>query len=128
MTNTTLYDQHFIPGTQELNEAGRLHLKWILLYAPPQRRTPWVQAGDSAEISQARLANVQQEAAAMAPHCRTMIMLRVCQPYGASAQEVDLVRRAYLASMPEPRISYQAQQGSSTGSSGGSSSGGSGGR
>jgi hypothetical protein len=52
------------------------------------------------------------------------VMLRVCQPYGASAQEVDLVRRAYLSSIPDPRISYTPQSGG--GSSGGSSSSGSG--
>ena len=127
LTNTTLYDQHFNLETQELNDAGRRHLKWILLYAPPQRRQPWVQAGDSAEISQVRLANVQALAAEMAPQCHSAIMLRVCQPYGASAQEVDLVRRAYLSSMPDPRISYVPQSGSSAGGSGGSSSSGSGG-
>ena len=128
LTNTTLYDQHFIPETQELNDAGRMHLKWILLYAPPQRRQPWVQAGDSPEMSQARLANVQMMAASLAPQCHPTIMLRLCQPYGASAQEVDLVRRAYLSSMPDPRISYTPQNGSSTGGSAGSSSSGQGGR
>jgi hypothetical protein len=122
MTNTTLYDQHFDAETQQLNDSGRVHLKWILLYAPPQRRTPWVQAGDSAAISQVRLASVQNEANLMAGECAPQIMVRICQPYGASAQEVDLVRRAYLASMPQPRISYTAQNASS-GSSGSGSSG-----
>lgn len=124
MTNTTLYEQHFDPDTQELNDSGRVHLKWILMFAPPQRRNPWVQMGDSAEISQTRLASVQSAAAAMVGNCAPQIMLRACQPYGASAHEVDLVRRAYLASMPDPRISYTPQNGSSSGS-GSSSSGGS---
>ncbi|HEY2252280.1 MAG TPA: hypothetical protein VGH74_14500 [Planctomycetaceae bacterium] len=130
MTNTTLYDQHFDPETQELNDSGRVHLKWILLYAPPHRRTPWVQTGDSVEMSQTRLASVQAEALAMVgSDCVPPIMLRICQPYGASAQEVDLVRRAYLATIPAPRISYTPQNGSSSGggSSSGSSSGGGGG-
>src|SRR5437868_7752890 len=39
MTNTTLYEQHFDSDTQELNDSGRAHLKWILLFAPPHRRT-----------------------------------------------------------------------------------------
>lgn len=117
-TNTTLYDQHFDPETQELNDAGRVHLKWILLYAPPQRRIPWVQAGDSPQISQTRLASVQSEATAMVGTVCPQVMLRIAQPYGASAQEVDLVRRSYLSSLPDPRISYTPQQGSSTGSSG----------
>ncbi len=122
ITNTTLYDQHFDPETQELNDAGRVHLRWILLYAPPQRRCPWVEAGDVAQISQTRLASVQNEATAIlggAP-CPP-IGLRVAQAYGASAQEVDLVRRSYLASVPVPRISYVSQNGSSTGGNGGNS-------
>jgi len=126
LTNTTLYDQHFDPETQELNDAGRVHLRWILLYAPPQRRRPWVQAGDAAQASQTRLASVQGEATAIigAANCPP-IMLRVCQPYGAPAQEVDLVRRSYLTTIPEPRISYVPQNGQSTGGSGsGASSGG----
>jgi hypothetical protein len=128
LTNTTLYDQHFDAETQELNDAGRVHLKWILLFAPPQRRTPWVQMADSADLSQIRLASVQAEAAAMTGNCAPPIMLRVCQPYGASAQEVDLIRRAYLASIPTPRISYTPQNGSSSGSSGSGSASPQGGR
>jgi hypothetical protein len=123
-TNTTLYDQHFDPETQELNDSGRVHLKWILLYAPPQRRIPWVQAGESPQMSQMRLANVQSVATMMAGSTCPQIMLRIAQPYGASAQEIDLVRRAYLGSIPDPRISYTPQQGSSTGSSGGGNPGG----
>lgn len=125
MDNTTLYDQHFDPETQELNDAGRVHLRWVLLYAPPQRRTPWVQAGDEAQSSQTRLASVQNEATAIlgGATCPS-IMLRVCQPHGQPAQEVDLVRRSYLTTIPDPRISYVPQNGSSTGgSSSGASSG-----
>jgi len=124
MTNTTLYEQHFDPETQELNDAGRMHLRWILLYAPPQRRTPWVQAGDTAQISEVRLASAQAAvneiaSGAACPPCP--VSLRICQPYGGAAQEVDLVRRAYLSSIPNPRISYVPQNGSSTGNSGGAS-------
>jgi hypothetical protein len=124
-TNTTLYDQHFDPETQELNEAGRTHLKWILVYAPPHRRCPYVQSADTQEMNQARLASVQAVATAMVgPNCPA-IALRVCQPYGGSAQEVDLVRRSYLESIPVPRVSYTPQMGSSTGApnSGGAAGG-----
>jgi hypothetical protein len=114
-TNTTLYEQHFDPETNELNEAGYVHLRWILLYAPPQRRMPWVQAGDTPQISEIRLASAQAAASAISGGAACPVSLRVCQPYGGSAQEVDLVRRAYLSSIPNPRISYIPQNGSSTG-------------
>jgi hypothetical protein len=118
MTNTTLYEQHFDPETNELNDAGIVHLRWILLYAPPCRRVPWVQAGFNPQVSETRLASTQAAvnemvgAAACGP-----VQLRICQSYGGAAQEVDLVRRAYLASIPNPRISYTPQNGSSTGAS-----------
>lgn len=116
-TNTTLYEQHFDPETNELNDSGRVHLKWILLYAPPQRRCPWVQSADTQEINQTRLASVQAAATALVgPNCPA-IALRVCEPYGGSAQEVDLVRRSYLESLPVPRVSYAPQHGSSNGAS-----------
>lgn len=103
MTATTLYEQHFDPDTQELNQSGRVHLRWIMLHVPPSRRTTWVQAGETPEVSQTRVASVRTASAGIfGDNCP--VMLRVCEAYGASAQEVDLVRRAYLASWPVPRI------------------------
>jgi hypothetical protein len=99
-----LYDAHFDESTSELNEAGLLHLKWIMIHAPVNRRTTYVQAADNARINQTRLASVQTAANDLLGNHGCPVMLRVCQQYGASAQEVDLVRRAYLASWPVPRI------------------------
>jgi hypothetical protein len=75
-----------------------------------------VQTADTQEMNQTRLASVQAAATDMVgPNCPA-IVLRVCQPYGGSAQEVDLIRRSYLESIPIPRVSYTPQMGSSTGS------------
>lgn len=108
MTATTLYEQHFDPNTNELNEAGRMHIRWIMLHVPANRRATWVQAGDTAQVSQARLASVQVAANRVFGNDCPAVMLRVCEPYGASAQEVDLVRRAYLSSWPVPRLPVKA--------------------
>jgi hypothetical protein len=104
MTATTLYESHFDEVTNELNQAGLLHLKWIMIHAPVSRRTTYVQAADSASVNQIRLASVQTAATDLLGNHGCPVMLRVCQQYGAPAQEVDLVRRAYLASWPTPRI------------------------
>ena len=101
---TTLYEQHFDSLSNELNVAGRQHLRWILLHAPASRRMTWVQAGDSAESSDARLASVQSEAARMVGSTTPLIMLRTTLPIGTSAEEMDLIRRAYLENIPKPRI------------------------
>jgi len=105
VTMTTLYESHFDPETNELNDAGRMHLEWIMIHAPQNRRTTFVQADRNSQVNQTRLASVQAAAGEFwgaASGCP--VMLRVCQQYGAPAQEVDLVRRAYLASWPTPRI------------------------
>lgn len=106
---TTLFDQHFDEETQEINDAGRVHLRWILLHAPENRRLTWVQAGTSSPASQVRLASVQQEATQMVGATCPPVMLRVCQPTSTAAQDIDMIRRQYLTTMPAPRIPWVSQ-------------------
>jgi hypothetical protein len=102
---TTLYDSYFDAETNELNQAGRGHLRWIMQYAPPSRRTAFVAAADSPTSSQTRLASVQSEAAVIAAGGQIPpIMLRTCQSVGTSAEIVDRVHRSYIESTPTPRI------------------------
>jgi hypothetical protein len=118
---TTLYEQHFDPETNQLNEAGRLQLRWILLHTPVDRRMAWVAAGNSEAITQTRLSNAQAEALAIGgPGCAP-IMIRVCQTYGRSANDVDLINRNYLETVPQPRLPIPLTGGGSgnSGSGGG---------
>jgi hypothetical protein len=103
---TTLYDYHFVEGTAELNQSGRLHLHWILQDVPPARRMVWVQTALDPQTSQARLANVQIAGLEMAGEGNVPpIMLRPGSIIGGKpAQEVDLQTRAYLGSIPMPRL------------------------
>lgn len=118
---TTLYEQHFDPTTNDLNIAGRQHLRWILLHAPPSRRMTWVQSGYTQEISNSRLASVQQEASRITSNSPP-IMMRATLPIGTSAEEMDLIRRSYLENIPKPRIPVSVT-GGSTGTGGSNSSG-----
>lgn len=130
VNTTTLYDQHFDPNTQEINLAGKTHLRWVLQYAPPNRRIPWVAAGENPQISETRLASVRREATAVCGNDLPPIMLRACQSLGTSAQEIDVIRRSYIANTPSPRLvltpigGSAGSGGSSSQSSGGSSGGG----
>lgn len=108
---TTLYDQHFDSETNEINEAGRMHLRWILIHAPLEQRTAWVQGGFTEQISQVRLQSVQAEAVAMCGPNHAPVLLRVTQPYGRSASEVDLINRTYLSTIPKPRVPFHSQTG-----------------
>lgn len=122
---TTLYEQHFDSLTNDLNIAGRQHLRWILLHAPASRRITYVQAGNSAEISDSRIANVTAEAGRIVGGTTPLIMLRTTLPIGTSAEEMDLIRRSYLENIPKPRIPVTVSGSSSvTGApSGGNNSG-----
>lgn len=106
ITATTLYGQHFDPLTSQINEAGKIHLRWILLHTPPDRRLTWVAAGDDPQTSQVRLASVQEEACLIAGRDVPPIMLRVCQSPGNAADEADMIRRSYMTSIPVPRVPY----------------------
>lgn len=117
IVETTLYGQHFDNETNAINQAGKMHLRWILLHAPPQYRAAFVATGETPAISQARMASVQAAATEMAGTDNVPpIMLRATQAIGTSAEERDLSRRKWLATIPAPRITYQGLQ-SASGSS-----------
>lgn len=112
MTETTLYEHHFDPYTQTLNSAGRTHLRWILFETPMEYRTAFIAPADNAEMTQARLTHVQTVAAEMTGQaaCPTppIIVRNYGRPVLTPAQDIDLLRRSYLATMPVPRIQSSA--------------------
>ncbi len=108
LNHTTMHDYYFDPQTNELNSSGRMHLQWIVLEAPPQYKSAFVAAGLDDEVNQTRLLNVQMTAMQLAGNgTQIPVSLRQAIPHGASAQEIDLARRAWLTTMPKPRIDYQ---------------------
>lgn len=115
MAYTTLYDYHFDPATQELNQSGRLKLEWIAQQTPQRYRVAYVAASLNPQDSDIRLANVKAILAgicgsedAMPPVC-----LRIAQSVGTPAEEVYLIRGAYLQSTPAPRLPYVFDAGDS---------------
>ncbi len=106
LTTQTLYDQHFDPETNELNLAGRHHLTWILQYAPPQRRQPYVQAATTQAASDVRVATAQAAAVNIVGAGAPPVQLRICQPYDGSGVEAEKIRRDFLDQSPSPRLPY----------------------
>lgn len=112
ISETTLYDYHFDRDQQVLNRAGLIHLRWILENAPESRRTVFVQVGANNGASQLRMVNVQTELAEMLPSGSIPpVMLRVTQPLGRPALEVDKIQRSEIDSQPVPRISTPFSKG-----------------
>ena len=114
---TTLYDYHFDEESHELNHSGLMQLRWILGMAPEQYRHVSVQSGISHDISQARVDAVRAESILIAGEAKLpSIDLRITEPLGRPAIEVNKIQIGVIDTMPDPRITYTALP---TGSSGG---------
>ena len=58
--HNTLGQEYFDPETQQLTQAGKLKVQWIMTRAPLDRRVVYVNPGPTASATQARLAAVRQ--------------------------------------------------------------------
>lgn len=104
VTMTTLYDYHF-DEKHQLNESGRMQLRWILENAPAKHRYAFVQAGIDNATSQFRMAAVKNEATQLVGADQAPpVLIRVTSPLGRPAEEVDAIRRMERETMVSPRI------------------------
>lgn len=101
----TLGEYHFNRETGKLNEPGRLRVHWIVTQEIPGRRSIFVHRDMRPEITLARVDSVQQWAARIVPQGDLPPVLETNLPApGRSAEEVDYIRKAWLISMPPPRL------------------------
>jgi hypothetical protein len=61
--NNLLGKYHFAPENEELSDAGKAKVEWILTQAPPQRRTIFVERTSDAQRTADRVQAVQDLAA-----------------------------------------------------------------
>lgn len=127
-TEMTLFAHHFAIDSNELNQAGLLHLKWIVQVAPPHRRHVWVQASDDKAVNATRMTSVQNAAAELAIDGNVPpISLRVAPRDGRPTDEVNRIRMLENGSMNAPRIPYAIGGNSAGAGAGAAGSGGGGG-
>ena len=62
-----LGDYHFNPNTNQLTEAGRLKVNWILTQAPAHHRNIYVQRGKTEDQTSDRIAAVHDDAGQISP-------------------------------------------------------------
>lgn len=106
---TTLYEYHFDADTIEVNQPGRLHLRWILQNPRPEYRVIYVQTADSAAVTEARLSAARLAAIEMVGEANLPpILPRVTDPLGRPAREIDGIQREIFETIPSPRIQYNA--------------------
>jgi hypothetical protein len=119
----TIGDAYFDPATQELTLAGQHKVKWIVTQAPTHRRAVFVLANESQEITQLRLASVENAVARFklhGPPCDVLLTDR--DVMGGSGEYYDAVDRALKSSVPPPRLP------AATGAGGAGGNGGAGGQ
>lgn len=104
VTMTTLYEYHF-DETQQLNESGRMQLRWILENAPARHRYAFVQAGLDSASSDIRVAAVKANASQLVgPDQIPPVLVRVTSPLGRPAEEIDDIRRLERKTIFKPII------------------------
>ncbi|MDB5347351.1 MAG: hypothetical protein JWP89_5728 [Schlesneria sp.] len=123
---TTLHDYHFDGDTQQLTDAGRSHLIWVLNTVPMQYRTVYVSQGVTAEMGQIRVATAQKFMQETGATNIPPIVAKYELFNGRPANEVDRIRTLELQSIPRPRLFLIGIAGRQGGGGGGGVSGGAG--
>ena len=117
---------HFESGSGQLNEAGRLKVRWILITGPQQHRLIYVHGAERNEETAARLAAVQQLACQISPNDVPPVMLTTIADDDSPADRADAIGRKFQATTPSPRL--PAVGGGDSSSGGGGSPAGGGGK
>ncbi len=98
---TELFDEE----TQELTQAGRLKVQWILTQMPARRRMVFVLRGTTAEMTEIRLKSVEKAALEFVGETApNMIALTDVIPRGGSGSYYERVSAGYEATTPPPRL------------------------
>jgi hypothetical protein len=123
MLATTLHDYHFDADTQQLTDAGRTQLAWVLTSVPPQYRTVYVAQGSTGDMGQLRAASAEKFLAESGAANIPPVVVRPEAFAGRPANEVDRLRFLELQSIPRPRLFLIGVAGRGGGSGGGAMGG-----
>ena len=98
---TPMFDQ----DTNRLTEAGKAHIRWIMTYAPSNRRVIFVLKGEDAGKTAHRVESTQLAISEMVPSgSLPPIYLTDVEARGSSGSYQTAVVRAMVSSVPEPRL------------------------
>jgi hypothetical protein len=101
-SHNTFTSDLFRDGDNALTTAGQSRLHWISTQAPGDRRTVFILRGDSQELTDARIASVQQSLSAMGLDGSAQVVITDVEPPVGNGQILTLVNKARLQSMPAP--------------------------
>ncbi|AMV32506.1 hypothetical protein VN12_10305 [Pirellula sp. SH-Sr6A] len=90
----------------ELSEAGKLKIQWVLVHAPQSQRVIYVKSGSTKESTDARVESVQLAVSALMPTgALPQILVTEIDPPTSSGVYQNLVHRALIRTTPAPRLS-----------------------
>jgi hypothetical protein len=99
-----LSDFHFVPGGNELTEAGRERVRTIVKESPDAYRQIFVHRGDSPQESGLRMQAVQRFVA-QTPYARNVPIFESTRTdEGWPADRIDLVSKKSLAATPDTKL------------------------
>jgi len=100
-----LGDHYFNSETSELTEAGQIKVRWILTQAPEHRRTLFVQRSLNPDVTQARIASVEQAASqVLGPGETPVIQDTHLMAEGHPAADVASTAIRYRDTKPAPQL------------------------
>lgn len=103
---------HFVPETNQLNAAGQLRIQWIMTQAPPDRRNIFVERSLDPNVSNQRIAAVQEYSTAVALDGRAAPVAQThLVSEGRPASVVDFTNTKFQQSMPLPVLPAAAPTG-----------------
>ena len=98
-----LGDYHFEKGTNQLTTAGKLKSKWILTVAPQDRRTIYVDRGDTQSDTASRIAAIHSWAGNQSPTVEPVLVDDThIVSEGHTAGSVDSIFVGFQANQPAP--------------------------
>lgn len=98
-----LGSHHFNPGTNELNIAGQLKVRWIMTQAPPARRQIFIERSIDPNVTAARLVDAREFATQVALDGRTPEVAEThLMAEGRPAATVDWTNVQFIEHMPPP--------------------------
>jgi hypothetical protein len=99
-----LGDHHF-NEMHQLNEAGRLKVRWIINEVPAQHQAIFVHQGETAEETATRMVAVNQYVGAMvAEGPRPAVTETGIYPVGWPAARIDSISQKFESAAPAPRL------------------------
>jgi hypothetical protein len=110
-----LSEFHFQPGGNELTEAGRIQVQWIMNEVPEPRRQIYVHRANTPQETAIRMQTVQRFVAQSPYAANVPVIESTRTDDGWSADRIDWVARKSVTAAPDPKLMGTPNSGNGAG-------------